>query len=66
MPNPANSKKSLLIAGYQNFKTFLLRYTNQQLTLNGDIAFGAEEQFVNEARMAVRLANFISGFLQVK
>jgi hypothetical protein len=45
---------------------FFPRYNKQQLTLNGDIAFGAEEQFVNEARMAVRLANFISGFLQVK
>ncbi|KAF4518910.1 hypothetical protein B566_EDAN006748 [Ephemera danica] len=35
------------------------------LVLNGDVAYGLEEQFANEARMAVRLANFISGFLQV-
>ncbi|CAB3375436.1 Hypothetical predicted protein [Cloeon dipterum] len=40
-------------------------YHKQELTLNGDIAYGIEEQFGNEARMAVRLANFISGFLQV-
>ncbi|XP_059475327.1 uncharacterized protein LOC132196585 [Neocloeon triangulifer] len=40
-------------------------YTNQELTLNGDISFGVEEQFGNEAKMAVRLANFISGFLQI-
>nr|WOZ29507.1 G-protein coupled receptor 158 [Locusta migratoria] len=41
------------------------RYTKQELTLPGDFASGAEEQFVNEAKMAVRLANFISAFLQV-
>jgi hypothetical protein len=41
------------------------QYTPQELTLNGDIAYGMEEQFINEARMAVRLANFLSGFLQV-
>jgi hypothetical protein len=40
-------------------------YTPQDLILHGDIAYGAEEQFVNEAKMAVRLANFISAFLQV-
>jgi hypothetical protein len=33
--------------------------------LPGDISFGAKEQFENEAKMAVRLANFISAFLQV-
>jgi hypothetical protein len=40
-------------------------YTPQDLILHGDIAYGAEEQFANEAKMAVRLANFISAFLQV-
>jgi hypothetical protein len=40
-------------------------YTAQDLILHGDFAFGAEEQFANEAKMAVRLANFISAFLQV-
>ncbi|CAG2058188.1 unnamed protein product, partial [Timema podura] len=36
----------------------------QDLILHGDIGFDAEQQFVNEAKMAVRLANFISAFLQ--
>jgi len=40
-------------------------YTPQDLILHGDIAYGSEEQFVNEAKMAVRFANFISAFLQV-
>lgn len=33
--------------------------------LHGDVGFGAEQQFENEARMALRLANFLSAFLQV-
>lgn len=37
----------------------------QDLILRGDVSYGAEEQFENEAKMAVRLANFISAFLQV-
>ncbi|XP_055376939.1 uncharacterized protein LOC129609094 [Condylostylus longicornis] len=37
----------------------------QDLILRGDIAFGAKSQFENEAKMAVRLANFLSAFLQV-
>lgn len=37
----------------------------QDLILRGDVGFGATEQFQNEAKMAVRLANFISAFLQV-
>lgn len=41
-------------------------YTLAELTLKGDIDYGAEEYFDNEAKMAVRLANFISGFLQVR
>lgn len=37
----------------------------QDLILRGDVSSGAKEQFENEAKMAVRLANFISAFLQV-
>ncbi|KAF2348435.1 hypothetical protein FHG87_020808 [Trinorchestia longiramus] len=40
-------------------------YTEAQLTLSGDVAYGAEKQFENEARMALRLANFASAFLQI-
>ncbi|KAG7213753.1 hypothetical protein KM043_002980 [Ampulex compressa] len=40
-------------------------YTEEQLRLNGDIGYGAEEFFENEAKMATRLANFISAFLQI-
>lgn len=45
----------------ENCKT----YDPQDLVLNGDIPFGSKEFFVNEARMAIRLANFISVFLQI-
>lgn len=41
------------------------RYTEDQLKLHGDVSFGAEEFFENEAKMATRLANFISAFLQI-
>jgi len=37
----------------------------EDLQLKGDISYGADEQFENEALMAVRTANFISAFLQV-
>lgn len=37
----------------------------QDLILRGDVGYGAKEQFENEAKMAVRLANFVSAFLQV-
>jgi hypothetical protein len=37
----------------------------EDLVLGGDVAFGVEEQFENEARMALRLAHFLSSFLQV-
>lgn len=37
----------------------------QDLILHGNIAHGAKEQFENEAKMALRLANFISAFLQI-
>ncbi|KAH0946160.1 hypothetical protein HN011_002366 [Eciton burchellii] len=40
-------------------------YAPQDLMLRGDISFGAKEFFENEAKMATRLANFISAFLQV-
>lgn len=36
-----------------------------RLVFRGDIAYGKEEQLENQARMALRLANFISAFLQV-
>ena len=39
--------------------------THEERYLKGDVSFGAEEQFKNEALMAVRTANFISAFLQV-
>ncbi|XP_066939738.1 uncharacterized protein [Macrobrachium rosenbergii] len=45
----------------ENCKTF----SPDDLVLRGDIAFGVEKQFENEARMALRLANFLSAFLQV-
>ncbi|CAB0033910.1 unnamed protein product [Trichogramma brassicae] len=41
------------------------KYTPEQLKLSGNIAFGVEEFYENEAKMAARLANFISSFLQV-
>lgn len=41
------------------------QYEPHELVLTGDFNFGAHKQFINEARMAVRLANFISAFLQV-
>ncbi|XP_076766742.1 uncharacterized protein LOC143433330 [Xylocopa sonorina] len=40
-------------------------YTEEDLSLNGDISFGAKKFFENEAKMATRLANFISAFLQI-
>lgn len=39
--------------------------THEELHLKGDISWGADVQFENEALMAVRTANFISAFLQV-
>jgi hypothetical protein len=41
------------------------RFSKSDLVLNGDVGYGAEEQFENEALMAVRLANFLSAFLQI-
>lgn len=42
------------------------RFTPDDLILPGDVGFGEESQFENEARMALRLANFLSAFLQVR
>jgi len=39
--------------------------TYEELNLKGDISWGADIQFENEALMAVRTANFISAYLQV-
>ncbi|XP_011499880.1 PREDICTED: uncharacterized protein LOC105363792 isoform X2 [Ceratosolen solmsi marchali] len=41
------------------------RYTQEQLRLPGDVGFGADEFYENEAKMAARLSNFISSFLQI-
>ncbi|KAJ8675045.1 hypothetical protein QAD02_010831 [Eretmocerus hayati] len=40
-------------------------YTPEQLKLPGDFSFGAEEFYENEAKMGLRLANFISAFEQL-
>ncbi|XP_023016255.1 uncharacterized protein [Leptinotarsa decemlineata] len=40
-------------------------YKPEDLQLHGGVMYGAEEYFQNEAKMALRLANFISAFLQV-
>ncbi|XP_060526856.1 uncharacterized protein LOC132702314 [Cylas formicarius] len=41
------------------------KYRAEDLVLHGGVMAGAEEFFENEAKMALRLANFISAFLQV-
>lgn len=46
-----------------NLRIFSFNPTD--LVLNGDVSFGAQEQFENEALMAIRLANFLSGFMQI-
>ncbi|XP_075679611.1 uncharacterized protein LOC113789532 [Dermatophagoides pteronyssinus] len=40
------------------------RFSRDDLTLRGDVGFGKEIQFENEARMALRLAHFLSAFIQ--
>uniref|UniRef100_A0A182M7C6 GPR158/179 extracellular domain-containing protein n=1 Tax=Anopheles culicifacies TaxID=139723 RepID=A0A182M7C6_9DIPT len=40
-------------------------YHPQDLVLTGEFAYEAQKQFENEAKMAIRLANFISAFLQI-
>lgn len=42
-----------------------MNFHPQDLILHGDISHGAQEYFGNEAKMALRLANFISAFLQI-
>lgn len=37
----------------------------QDLVIHGDVSYGARDFFENEAKMALRLANFISAFLQI-
>lgn len=46
-------------------KEICKRYKPEDLQLHGGVMYGAEEFFENEAKMALRLANFISVFLQV-
>ena len=41
------------------------RFRREDLKLREDVAFGKEIQYGNEARMALRLANFISAFSQI-
>ncbi|XP_037078702.1 uncharacterized protein LOC119099747 [Pollicipes pollicipes] len=41
------------------------KYHPKDLQLRGDVMYGAEKQMENQARLALRLANFISAFLQV-
>lgn len=47
------------------FSNFVFRYRPEELILRGDMTFGAQDFFENEAKMATRLANFISAFLQI-
>uniref|UniRef100_T1JXN6 GPR158/179 extracellular domain-containing protein n=2 Tax=Tetranychus urticae TaxID=32264 RepID=T1JXN6_TETUR len=44
---------------------YFLRTSPDKLYLPGNVAYDKEKQFENQARMALRLANFISAFLQV-
>lgn len=55
----------LIINVKSQLKFGIYRYRKEDLELLGDYGFGAHKQFSNEAKMAVRLANFISAFLQV-
>ena len=41
-----------------------LEYKTEELQLPGDVAYGADKQFSYQARTAVRLAHFLSNFLQ--
>jgi len=59
--NPDEMLKFLWSVNEDNCKS----RTHEELNLKGDISWGAEVQFENEALMAVRTANFISAFLQV-
>lgn len=54
------------ISLYVLIMIYLCSFHPQDLILRGDVSSGAKDQFENEAKMAVRLANFISAFLQVR
>lgn len=59
-----NIHQALKFIGSVNAAT-CKNFHKQDLFLRGDVAYGAKQQYENEAKMAVRLANFISAFLQV-
>ena len=40
-------------------------YKAEELELPGDVSYGVEKQFSYQARTALRLAHFLSNFLQV-
>ncbi len=40
-------------------------YKKEDLELPGDVSYGVEKQFSYQARTALRLAHFLSNFLQV-
>lgn len=61
--DPAWVVDRVLSMNHRNCHQFI-RYQKENLFLRDDLAFGKEEQFENQARMALRLANFISAFLQ--
>jgi hypothetical protein len=58
-------KREFSVVKYYLLLVFRNLFSSDDLILHGDIGFGAEQQFENEARMALRLANFLSAFLQV-
>lgn len=60
-----NLSPDALLDFMKSVKEDCARYRPEDLTLRGDIAHGKEAQFENEARMALRLANFLSAFNQV-
>jgi len=41
-----------------------LTYKKEELELPGDVSYGVDQQFSNQARTALRLAHFLSNFLQ--
>ncbi|XP_053945795.1 uncharacterized protein LOC128855140 [Anastrepha ludens] len=59
-----NIDQSLKFIHGVNYRT-CKNFHPQDLILRGDVSYGAKEQFENEAKMAVRLANFVSAFLQI-
>lgn len=48
-----------------NLTQYNCAYRKDELEMPGDMNYGVDIQFENEARMALRLANFISSFLQI-